>query len=95
MAEAPHDQNAVVAKLGVLFSDGETLIPIALNASNNGLKVNVVDTVPGPILALYLAGKALPREGDYRVAWAGVSSDDPNIVLPIFVDADGAVLVDM
>ena len=94
MANAPKDQNRVKAKLGVLFSDGVTLVPIALDNSNFGLKTNTTDTVDPSILALYEAGKPIPRDENHQPAWCGVSNTDSSVIYPIFVDADGAVLID-
>ncbi len=95
MANALHDQNFVKAKLGVLFSDGVTLVPIAINPSNDGMKINTVDSVSAQILALYNAGKAIPRDENDQPAWSAQSNTDSSVLYPIFVDADGAVLVDM
>lgn len=94
MANAPKDQNHVKAKLGVLFSDGVTLVPIALDPSTNGIKVNEVDTVDAAILALYDNGKPIPRDENGQPAWCAESDTDSAVVYPIFVDSDGAVLID-
>lgn len=95
MAEAPHDQNTVKAKLGVLFSDGVTLVPIAIDSSNFGVKVNMTDTVDVAILALYEAGKPIPRDRNGQPAWCAVSNTNSSVIYPLFVDADGAVLIDL
>ncbi len=93
--EAPADQNYVRAKFGVLFSDGVTLVPIAINSSNNGVKVNQIDVVSAPILAMFADGN-MPRSREYyKDCWFGVSTADDISPLPIFVDAGGAILVDM
>lgn len=94
MANAPHDQNAVKAKLGILFSDGITLVPIAINPIGNGVMVNTTDTVSSAILALYTAGKAIPRDANNQPAWCGQSSTNSAVIYPIFVDANGAVLIE-
>lgn len=93
--EAIRDQNFVKSKLGVLFSDGETLVPIAINSSNDGVKTNVTDTVDPAILALYAAGKAIPRDANDVPALCAQSNTDENVEFPVFVDADGAILIDM
>lgn len=95
MANAPHDQNTIKAKMGVLFSDGVTLVPIAINSSNNGMKINTTDSVSAGILALYNNGKAIPRDANGQPAWCAESSTDSNVIYPLFVDADGAVLIDL
>ncbi len=93
--ETPRDQNHVSAKMGVLFSDGVTLVSIAINSTNDGMKVNTTDTVDPAIIALYTNGKAIPRDENDVPAWCAQSDSDPLVVYPLFVDADGAVLVDM
>lgn len=95
MADAPHDQNSVKAKLGVLFSDGVTLVPIAIDPSSRGMKVNTTDVVSSAILALYAAGKPVPRDRNGQPAWCAESDASPSVIFPIFVDASGAVLIDM
>lgn len=95
MPTIPADQNHVRAKFGVLFSDGVTLVPIAIDSVTNGVMVNSSDTVPAPILALFADGN-MPRSRDYyKACWFGQSSTDSTKVLPIFVDATGAILIDM
>lgn len=91
---APHDQNFVKAKMGVLFSDGVTLVPIAINPVGGGFKVNTSDVVSAPVLALFADNRAI-RDENYQPCWLGTDSTDSSHVLPIFVDADGAVLIDM
>lgn len=77
-----------------MFSDGVTLIPIAVSASTNGVKVNTTDTVSSAILALF-ANKTMPRSRDYyKACWFGVSNADNLSPLPIFVDANGAILIE-
>ena len=92
MSDAPKDQNFVKAKLGVLFSDGVTLIPLAIDSSNGGIKVNTTDTISSDILQA-VANK-IPRDSNFEPAWAAVSSTDGSVLYPIFVDATGAVLID-
>ena len=87
MAEAPHDQNFIKAKLGVLFSDGVTLVPIAINPVGGGVKINLTDVIS------QAAKENAPRDGNYGPAWLGQKDD--GTTCPIYVDADGAVLVDM
>ena len=45
MANALRDQNYIPAKLAVLNTDGTTLVPLKINQSNGGIKVNAADTV--------------------------------------------------
>lgn len=97
MANAVHDENRVFAKMGVLFSDGVTLIPIAIDPVNGGVLMNTTDTVSADILAA--TANNIPREngvdGVWRPAWSGQSSLDSSITYPVFVDATGAILVDL
>ena len=95
MTNAIKDQNFVKSKLGVLFSDGETLVPIKIDPLNDGMCINVTDTVDPSILAPYEAGKAIPRDTNNVPAWSAQSNTDATVSYPIFVDADGAVLVDL
>lgn len=93
--EAPADQNYIRAKFGVLFSDGVTLVPIVVNSSSEGVKVNTTDTVSAGVLALFTS-KIMPRSLEYyKDCWFGVSNTDDSAPLPIFVDSDGAILIDM
>lgn len=94
MTDAPKDQNFIKAKLGVLFSNGTTLVPIAIDPITGGMEVNTTDTVDAAILALYEAGKAIPRDSNNTPAWSGVSNTDSSVIYPIFVDSDGKVLID-
>lgn len=86
MANAKRDNNHVETKLGVLFSDGVTLVPIALDASGL-VMVNTTDTIgftPNPI--------ALKDENFENVLLAENSVDGTTI--PVYVDATGAILID-
>lgn len=94
MADAPLDQNYVKARLGVLFSDGDTLVPIKLSSSSNAMMTNTSDSVDPAILALYNAGKPIPRDANGVPAMCGQSSTNSAVVYPIFVDASGAVLIE-
>lgn len=83
----PLDQNHVGAKFGVLFSDGVTLIPIAMSADGK-MMFNTTDVISQAALNID------PRDENYKTAWMGVSSVDGVTPIPIYVDATGAVLVD-
>lgn len=87
MTNAPRDKNHKPAKLGVLFSDGVTLVPIAIDADGL-MMVNTTDSIgftPEPI--------SLEDENFINVLLAVDSTDDTKVV-PVYVDADGAVLID-
>lgn len=85
---APHDANRVPAKLGVLFSDGVTVIPITVDSVTGGMMVNTVDTIA------FVPGTIDFRDANYNACWMAQNSVD-GTPIPIFVDATGAVLVDM
>ena len=86
MAEAPHDQNFIKAKLGVLFSDGVTLVLIAVNPDTGAMKVNTTDVIS------QAAKQNAPRDGNYGPAWLGENSATGE-TMPIYVDASGMVLI--
>jgi len=86
MPNAPRDQNHVPTKLGVLFSDGTTLVPIAVNPTNGGIKVNTVDTILVPVTQIAL------RDENFVHVMMGISSVDETPI-PWYVDSTGAVLV--
>lgn len=83
----PKDQNHVPAKMGVLFSDGVTLVPIAIDSVTGGFKANVTDTIG------FVPGSIDFRSDNYRPCWMAQNSVD-GTPIPIFVDADGAILID-
>ncbi len=87
MTNALRDQNHVRTKLGVLFSDGTTLVPIAINSVNSGVKINTVDTLQVPVTEEAL------RDENYVDVLLGVNSVDGS-TMPVYVDSDGAVLID-
>lgn len=84
---APHDQNRVKAKLGVLCTDGVTLVPISIDPGNGGLMVDLVSTIG------FTPGSIDFRDENYQPCWMAENADDGSPI-PIFVNADGAVLVD-
>jgi len=88
MTNAKRDQNYIPVRMGVLFSDGETLIPIAINADGT-LRVNTWATISQAVRNVAY------REENGVTVMKGVSSVDGTTVLPIFVDSGGAVLVDI
>lgn len=88
MANAIHDNNRVPVKMGVLCTDGVTLIPIKINATNGGFEVDAVSTIG------FTPGSIDFRDENYRPCWMGVDSVT-GAPIPLFVNADGAVLVDI
>lgn len=84
---APTDQNHVPAKLGVWCVDGVTLIPIAIDPDNGGVMTDSVSTIG------FTPGSIDFRDENYRPCWMAVNSVDGSPI-PIFVNADGAILID-
>jgi len=87
--QAPHDQNTIKAKMGVWCVDGVTPIAIAIDPATGEMKVDEVSTIS------YTPENIMPRDENHQPVWEGVSSDDDVTVLPINVNADGEVLVDV
>lgn len=86
MADAPHDQNWVKAKLGVWCVDGVTTIPIAINPENGGVLVDETSTIG------FTPGSIDFRDQNYQPCWLAQNSVD-GTPIPIFVNADGAILI--
>lgn len=89
MANSKKDDNAASTWLGVSCLDGETLVRIAINSTNGGMKIDDTSTIgftPTPEMALY------KDENGVGVV-KGVSSVDGS-VLPLFVNpVTGGVLI--
>ncbi len=83
---APHDQNRVKAKLGVWCVDGVTLIPIAIDPVGGGLMVDTTSTIG------FTPGSIDFRDENYQPCWMATNDDD-GTTIPIFVNADGAILI--
>lgn len=86
MADALRDQNFITTALGVLNTDGTTLVRIKINESNGGMKVNSTDTISFTMTPI-------ADRDDNRVAcllWEG--SD--GLTYPWVVNASGEVLID-
>ena len=86
--EAPRDQNHVPAKLGVWCVDGTTVIPIAIDAATGGMHLDATSTIG------FTPGSIDFRDQNYVACWMAEDSVT-GAPIPIFVNADGAVLVDM
>lgn len=82
---ASADQNFVRAKLGVLNTDGITTIPIKINESNGGMKVNETDTISFTMTPIDV------RDANYNkvLLWEGTDG----LTYPFVVDINGAVLI--
>lgn len=86
--DAPHDQNYVKAKLGIWCVDGLTPIPIAIDPITGNMKTDTVSIIS------YDPVNIVPRDNNHQPIWCGESSLD-GTVLPINVNINGAVLVDL
>lgn len=85
MANAPHDQNTVKAKLGVWCVDGKTLITIKINPLTGEIKTDttsVISYVPVPID---------PRDENFQFCWLFQGQD--GLTYPANVNSDGHLLV--
>jgi hypothetical protein len=90
MTDASRDGNFATGKLAVLNTDtvqGQNLVPIQINGSNNGIKVNVVDTISFTMVPVD------PRDENYVGCWLFTGSD--GLTYPAVANADGELLIDM
>lgn len=85
--QTPRDNNRVPALMGVLYSDGVTLVPIAINASGE-IETEEVLTLSAPLPTV--AGRDENRE----TVLMGVSSVDGTTLVPVFVTVSGKVLIE-
>lgn len=86
MSQAPHDQNWVSAKIGVLCTDGITLVPLAINPATGGISVDLISSIG------FTPGSIDFNAAHYENVWRGVSSVDGTSI-PLFVNASGALLI--
>lgn len=86
MSNAPSDENFVRAKLGVLNTDGTTLVPIAINESNGGMRINTMDTISFTMTPIS------PEDENYNKCLLWMGSDGQ--AYPWVVDSSGKVLID-
>lgn len=89
MTNAKKDENGVSTLLGVLDSDGETLVRVKVNTgSNNSLKVDddFTGSDNGPAIA--------PRDENFVPALIAVSSVDGVTPVVVYADSNGHLLID-
>lgn len=86
--DAKRDQNNVPGMLGVLNTDGETVMSVQANPTTHSLSVDNAATGSdnGPAQAL--------RDGNFVPTLLAVSSADGETLVPLYVDADGKLLID-
>lgn len=85
---SPRDNNFIPAKMGIWCGDGITPIPIAVDLTTGAMKTDTVSVI------LYNPVNIAPRDENHMPVWLGQSTVD-GTVLPINVNSDGAVLVDL
>jgi hypothetical protein len=88
MANAKRDDNNVPTALGALETDGATIVPIVVNASNHSLTVddNTTGTDYGPTNAL--------RDDNNVPVLMAVSSADGVTPVVVYAKANGKILID-
>jgi len=87
MTNAIRDNNHVATKLGVLYSDGVTLVPIAVNPVNGGMKTDIVNTIG------FTPDTDAIRDENFENVLMAVNSVD-GTPCPVYVNSDGEVLID-
>jgi len=88
MANAKRDNNNVPTMLGVLNSDGTTILPVKINPATFGLKVdnNTTGSDNGPNRALH--------DDNFIPTGLAVSSADGTTPIALYVDSNGKLLID-
>jgi len=86
--QAPRDENNVPGILGVLNTDGETVMAVKANPTTKALSVNnnTTGSDNGPDMAL--------RDQNFVPTMLAVSSADGETLVSLYVDADGKLLID-
>ena len=88
MSNASKDENGVSSLITVLNTDGQTIVPVKANGSNNRLKVNIGNSGSdnGPANAL--------KDGNFVSSLIAVSKTDGVTPVVVYADASGRLLVD-
>ena len=87
MTNAKRDENSVPTIIGVLDTDGSTIVPIKINPVNNRLKVS--DGTTGSDNGTTNA----KRDENSVVAKIAVSSSDGKTPITLYVDSSGNLLI--
>ncbi len=87
MTDAIRDNNHVPVWLGVLCTDGVTLVPIAIDSASGYFKTDSSSTIS------FTPNQVAIRDQNYKNVLMGVDSTDNTKLCPIYVNASGAVLV--
>ena len=88
MSEAKRDNNGVQVMTGVLSSDGVTPTMVKADPTTHFIKVD--DNTTGSDLGADNAA----RDGNYVTTLIAVSEVDGVTPVPIYVSADGEILID-
>lgn len=88
MADAKRDENNVPTILGVLNSDGDTLVPIQVEPVTHSLEIDddTTGSDNGPSIS--------PRDQNFIPALLAVSSVDGVTPVVVYADSNGKLLVD-
>ena len=86
MTNASRDKNHVPTLLGILYSDGVTKVPIAIDG-NGDLKTDVTNTIS------FTPPTVSPEDENYVNVLMAVDSTDPTKLCPVYVNSSGAVLI--
>lgn len=84
---APIDKNFVKTALGVWCVDGVTTIPIAIDPATGAVQVDTVSTIS------FSPEDIAPRDENAEPVLLAESSVDGSAI-PVYVNADGAILID-
>lgn len=86
---AIRDQNFITSKLAVLNTDtiqGTNLVRIKINSSNNGMKINTVDTISFTMIPID------PRDANYVSCW--LFQGDDGLAYPAVANSSGELLIE-
>ena len=83
---APHDENFIKGKLGILNTDGVTTIPIALDESTGAMKISTTDNISFTMTPIS------PQDENYQNCLMFEGTD--GLSYPWVVNASGEVLID-
>lgn len=87
MTDAIQDKNRVPTLMGVSYVDGVTTVPIEIDVTTGGVKVDTSNSFSGTIDVNAI------RDDNHNPVLMGVNTDDGTLV-PVYVDPiEGAVLV--
>jgi hypothetical protein len=86
MTQASRDQNHVTSLLGILYSDGVTLVPIAIDGSGH-VKTDTTNTIS------FTPPTISPEDENFVNVLMGVDSTDPTKLCPVYVNSSGAILI--